>query len=396
MRLGKNNTNQQNSVGGAKSPSPRICMPTWRNFTRRPFQCSLYEAQDVLVEVDDVDLVHLDMGWGARFNQRWLRIPLYHDVSRKLLYANLGLKKLRLTKEYDVFITVLNHYWDIPYVNAIENWRDHCKTSICWIDELWASELPSYKYWLDALSQFDYVFVGLKGSVSPLSKALNRPCYWLPGGVDALRFSPFPNSPNRVIDVYSVGRRQERVHGEMLKAAELGGFFYIYDTLSNIPGMDVWDHRQHRNLFASMAKRSRCFMVAKARTGDRQAESQVEVPYRYFEGAAAGAVLVGEIPDCDAYKVLFPWPDAVVPVQPDGSDILSVLSDLRSDRERSAAISARNTREALLHHDWVYRWKEMFRVAGIAPSPRTAARDRRLEDMANCCEELQDNSVDAH
>src|SRR5208282_5736089 len=79
----------------------------------------------------------------------------------------------------------------------------------------------------------------------------------------------------------------------------------------------------------------------------------------------------------------FGWPEAVLQIEPDGSDIMAVLSDLGSDPEQMAAISKRNTREALLHHDWVYRWDEMFRVAGIEPSPRKAARERRLKDMAH-------------
>jgi hypothetical protein len=80
---------------------------------------------------------------------------------------------------------------------------------------------------------------------------------------------------------------------------------------------------------------------------------------------------------------MFPWPDAVVPVQPDGSDVLKVLAGLRADPERTSAIRRRNAAEALLRHDWVYRWKEMFRIAGIEPSPRVAAREQRLKDLAD-------------
>jgi hypothetical protein len=94
-------------------------------------------------------------------------------------------------------------------------------------------------------------------------------------------------------------------------------------------------------------------------------------------------VMIGEAPDCEAYKELFGRPEVVIQVQPDGSDIMAVLSDLDSDPERVTAISRRNTKEALLNHDWVYRWKEMFRVVGIEPSPRMAARERRLKDMAD-------------
>src|SRR3982751_6463075 len=82
----------------SRSGTPSICMPTWRNFNRNGYRCGLYEAQDVLVQNDDVDLVHLDMSWGAWFKETSLRRPLYHDPSRRLIYANPGLKKMRLTR----------------------------------------------------------------------------------------------------------------------------------------------------------------------------------------------------------------------------------------------------------------------------------------------------------
>jgi hypothetical protein len=373
--------------------STRICMPTWRNFTRRPFQCPLYEAQDVLVEMDDVDLICLDMGWGAWFKESLLRRPLYYDVSRRLIFANPGLKKVRLRRDYDVLIAVCTSYWDLPYINAIERWKDHCKVKVCWIDEIWAAEIPRVKYWHGALSQFDYIFMGFRGSVSALSQAINRPCHWLPVGIDALRFSPFPDPPARVIDVYSIGRRYEAIHREILKAAERGELFYVYDTIPNLGTSHVRDHQQHRGLFANIAKRSRYFMVAAAKMDfPRETRGQVEVGYRYCEGAAAGAVMIGEAPDCEAYRELFGWPEAVIEIQPDGSDIMAVLRAIGSDPERMAAISTRNATEALLRHDWLYRWKEMFRVAGIEPTPRMVAHERRLKDMADFAANMRHRS----
>jgi len=380
----KNDRFREAAEALTRSASPRICMPTWRNFTRRAFQCNLYEAEDVLVENDDVDLICLNMTWGAWFKESWLRIPLYHDVSRKLIFANLGLKKVQLSRDYDVFIAVCNGYWDLPYINAIERWRDHCKISVCWIDEMWAAQIPDYKYWLPALSQFDYVFIGLKDSVSALSQAANRPCYWLPFGIDALRFSPFPGPPARVIDVYNIGRRHEGIHREMRKATERGELFYVHDTIVNLANREVYNHQQHRDLFANIAKRSRYFVVAAAKMDALgETQGQVDTGARYYEGAAAGTVMIGEAPDCEAYRELFGWPEAVIQAQPDGSDVMAVLRDLGSDPERTAAISRRNTNEALLRHDWLYRWNEMFRVAGIEPSARAAARERRLKDMAD-------------
>jgi hypothetical protein len=371
----------------ARATSPRICMPTWRNFKKHAYRCGLYEAQDVLVEIDDVDLIRLDITtWGAWLGEYWLRRPLYHDRSSKLIFANPGLKRVRLSKDYDVFIVVCATFEDLPYINAIERWRDHCKTSVCWLDELWVSEIPNYKYWLPALGQFDYVFVGCKGTVSPLSHAANRTCFWLPGGVDALRFSPFSYPTPRLVDVYSIGRRYEGIHQEMLKAAQRAEIFYVHDTQVGGGLTEVSDYRQHRELFANIAKRSRYFVVTAAKMGQIDyTQGQVELGYRYYEGAAAGTVMIGDVLDCDAYRELFGWPEAVIRMLPDGSDTMAVLSELGSNPERMAAISRRNTKEALLRHDWLHRWNEMFRIAGIEPSPRKAVRDQRLKDLADFC-----------
>jgi spore maturation protein CgeB len=367
----------------ARAPSPRICMPTWRNFAKNAHRCGLYEAQDVLVEIDDVDLIGLDRTWGAWVDENWLRRPLYHDAFSKLIFMNPGLKKVRLTRDYDMFIAVCATFEDLPYINAIERWRDHCKLAVCWLDELWVTDLPNYKYWLPALKQFDYIFLGMRGTVSALSQAANLNCFWLPGGVDALRFTPFSHLAARVVDVYSIGRRYEGVHRELLGAAERGELFYMHDTQVGGGMTEVHDHRQHRELFANTAKRSRYFVVAGAKMDQAShTKSQVEVGYRYYEGAAAGTVMIGDAPDCDAYRELFGWPEAVIEIRPDGSDAMAVLSELGSSPERMAAISTRNAREALLRHDWVHRWNEMFRVVGVEPSPRGAAREQRLKDLA--------------
>jgi len=388
----KKNTGGQTGCTSGIGARLSICMPTFRNFTRRAFRCGLYEAQDVLASVADVDFIYLKQGWGGRVNQFWLRLPLYHDVSRKLVFVNPGLQRVRLRREYDLFIAVLQDFSDLPYINAIDGWRDHVKKSVCWIDEVWAATIPGYKYWLHALNQFDYVFVGCKGSVAPLSSAIGRPCHWLPGGADTLRFSPYPNPPARVIDVYSIGRRSEGTHRALLRAAQRGEIFYIYDSFA-CNDSEIYDHQQHRDLYANIAKRSRYFVVAPGKVDDRVTQGQIEVGYRFFEGAAAGTVLIGQIPPCEAFRELFPWPNAVISTEPDGSDVMTVLAHLRSEPERTGFLSQRNAAEALLRHDWAYRWKEMFQTVGIEPSPAMVARELRLRDLADVVTNLGANQA---
>lgn len=389
MAIFKDTTGAQQGMTGLHgTDKPRICMPTARNFAQRTYRCSLYEAQDVLAEIDDVEPIYLEPRWGFQTWFNWHKRLLYRDVSRKLIFRNPGLRKVCLKKEYDLFVAVCQSYSDILYISAIEGWKDQCRTSVCWIDELWAAQVPQYRYWLDALRRFDHVFIGCRGTTEPLSKALGQPCRWLPGGVDALRFSPYPDAPARVIDVYSIGRRWDGIHQTLLRAAGDRDLFYVYDTFLAAADMEPYDYRHHRDLLANMAKRSRYFVVAPAKMNVvNDTHGQVEIGFRYFEGAAAGAVMIGQAPDCNAFREAFPWPDAVVPVHPDGSDVTEILGRLDSQPEQVRAMRLRNTTGALLHHDWVYRWKEILQVAGLDLPPGMPARERRLNDLANLAHE---------
>jgi len=371
------------SAGALKDVrKPRICMPSSRNFKKKTFLCGHYEAQDVLREIDEVDLVCLEPRRGYLFRESWQRRLLYRDVSRKLIYQNPGLQKIRLTQEYDLFIALCQTHHDFLNINAIEAWQDHCKTSVCWVDEMWAAEIPRYKYWIHALKRFDHVFVGCKGTVDALSNAIGKPVHWLSGGVDTLRFSPYPNPPARVVDVYSIGRRCEGIHRNLLRMAEERSIFYIHDTFGGSLS-DVYDYKQHRDLFSNVTKRCRYFVVAPGKVDfSDETRGQAEIGHRYYEGAAAGAVMIGQAPSGNAFGEMFPWPDAVIQVQPDGSDVIEVVTRLESSPERAFAISQRNAAEALLRHDWAYRWKQIFLVAGLEPLPAMEARAQRLKELA--------------
>ena len=363
--------------------TPRICLPTFAGFARKAYQGGFREAEDVLAATDDVDLVPLELAGGFKFKESLHRRLLYHDVSRKLAFLNPGLKPVRLTRHYDLLLLVCPLCWDVRYINAVREWKKHCRVSVCWVDELWAHTVPDYKYWLQLLNEFDHVVLGLKGSVKAVSDALGRTCHYVRGGVDALRFSPYPDPPKRVIDVYSIGRRYDGVHQRLLNLARDKKIFYVHDTLQSIGDVEMQDHRQHRDLYANVAKRSRFFMVAVAKV-DLQAHTggQIEVPFRYFEGAAAGCVLLGSAPDCDSFGEMLNWPDAVIEVQPDGSDVVEVLSKLTAQPEALDRISRRNAAEALLRHDWVYRWKQILTIAGLEPTPAMKAREARLQERA--------------
>src|SRR5207245_6644625 len=374
-------------IASKRQVKPRICMPTFSAFARNVFRAGSYEAEDVLVGCDDVDLIPLEATNGFAFREKWLMRFVYHDVSRRLVSLNPGLRPVRLTRDYDVFMLVCPYWRDVWYANAIQGWRDHCRTSVCWIDELWADDVRQLQYWLPVLSRFDHVIVGLNGSGKDLGDAIGRPCHEILSGVDTIRFSPYPNPPARVVDVCSIGRRWEGIHRSLLKLAAKK-IFYFYDTLDNAAMSETRDYAEHRDLYANITKRSRFFIVAPAKRNlPEETQGQVAIGRRYFEGLAAGAVLVGQAPYCEACRRHFDWPQAVIEMQPDGSDAVAVISRLSAEPERIREISRRNAEEALRRHDWVYRWKEILSIAGLKTTPAMEAREKRLAELAELARE---------
>jgi hypothetical protein len=113
-----------------------------------------------------------------------------------------------------------------------------------------------------------------------------------------------------------------------------------------------------------------------------ETRGQVEVGFRYYEGSAAGTVMIGQAPDCQPFREMFDWPDAVIPIRPDGSDVADTLSRLRAQPDRVEQISRRNAERALLRHDWVYRWAQILEIVGLKPASGMERRQKTLKELA--------------
>src|SRR5262249_42627494 len=159
---------------------------------------------------------------------------------------------------YDIFFTICGWPSDLLMVNAIGNLRDICETSVCLVDELWLKDIVKIRHFLRILAKFDVVMLYYSQTVNPLSERIGRRCMFLPPGVDAILFCPYPNPPKRVVDVYSIGRRSEITHQSLLTMVREGGFFYLHDSIG---GSQAINSKQHRALLANVAKRSRYFIV---------------------------------------------------------------------------------------------------------------------------------------
>ena len=355
----------------------RICVFSQRHFQRQLSACSNYEFEDVLGEVDNVDIMAGHPLHGYSVTRR-----ISNQLARRMSISsvNPGIEKLQISGRYELFFAPSMLLHDLLSLNAGRGWRKHCDIAICWLGEAWAANVRQWKPYSKILSQFDYVVLGCSASVEPMQDLIKRPCFYMPPGIDAIRFCPYPDPPVRSIDVYSIGRRSEIIHRSLCKMAEQKEIFYIYDTIVH---METACPGEHRSLIADCAKRSRYFLANKAKA-DREFETggQSEVGYRFFEGAAAGTVMIGEHPKTQTFEEQFGWPDSVIHVPYDSANISSILAELDSQPERMGQARRNNVVQSLLRHDWAYRWRAVLDIAGLKPNDALMERERRLKELA--------------
>jgi hypothetical protein len=106
------------------------------------------------------------------------------------------------------------------------------------------------------------------------------------------------------------------------------------------------------------------------------------VPARLFEGAAGGAVLLGTAPQCPEFQSCFDWPDAVIEVSPEATDIAAVIDELDTQSQRMERVRHTNAIRCLLQHDWVYRWQRILSTVGMASHSKLDDRKKRLGSIA--------------
>ncbi len=368
--------------GSESTSRVRVLMPSLRRVSRQAAWCSNYEFEDVIRAVDDVHLLELEPRGNFETSRKIVHRLAWRRWHPSLLRLNPGLRPVTIERDYDLFVFVCMNVWDLRYLNAIRGWRERCAVRICFMVEFYAGLAGEYSHFLRLLDDFDHVSLSFSGSVAAAERLAGRPCHHVPLAADLARFTPYPDPPARVIDILSMGRRSEPVHDALLQHAQARALFYLHDT---IPGSLVRpaDHGAHRNMLANSAKRSRFFVTYPAKFGDEENQGQSEVGARYFEGLAAGAMLLGQAPTAPAFRRDFPWPDAVVEARPDGSDVADVLGALEEVPERVQRLGARNAVHALRRHDWAHRWRSLLELAGAPPDPRLDQRLTGLDALAD-------------
>ena len=356
----------------------RILMFSQRNiFKNALFRCPLYEFEDIVCQIDSVEVL-------APNPKNWFNLGFRIANNRLLRHSSIalnpGITSIKIKQSYDLLFVICGYPKDLLTFATVKDWKEHCKTSICLVDEMWVKQLAEYKCFLNILSKFDFVLLYYSQSVKAVSRIIGDKCFYLAPGVDAILFCPYPNPPKRIIDVYSIGRRSEETHQALLKNARENKIFYVYDSIS---GDNAINTKEHRLLLANTAKRSRFYIVNPGLIDRPDIRGdQIEIPNRYFEGAASGTIMLGEIPKNEEYKKLFSWQDAVIHL-PFGSDrVDKIIQDLDKQPDKQEEMRRKNVVQSLLRHDWVYRWESVLKIAGLEPMPKLLKRKKRLENLS--------------
>lgn len=365
----------------------RVLLVSMRNLKFHVSRSGSYEFEDIICNCDTVDLVT------PEFNPTLFKVTntLANSAAKLLrngkLVKSLVNYKFKVEKKYDLFFIFCQSIQDLLILNSIEGWREKCRYAVCWLDELWAKDVENWEVQLQLLKDFDYIFMNFSSSLPQVSHLIQRPCYSIPYGVDAIKFCPYPDDLYRCIDVLNIGRRSKVTHDALQELVEREKVFYIYDTIKDLY---MTDHRYHRNLYTNFVKRSRYMIVNKAKfdlTGKNN--SQEEIGPRFFEGAAGGTIMLGVPPKCEDFTNNFDWSDAVIQIPFDCSNIPDIIADLNTDPERQERIRRNNTAHSLLKHDWVYRWETILTTLGLEITPQIIERKANLKKLYHLCMKMR-------
>jgi len=364
-------------------PESRVLLMSQRNLDLKVYQCWMYEFEDIISELDSVDILAPTKSHPSKSTQ--LIDKSFNKASRLFglhNYPKIYIPDQEVKNDYELFFGIFLFPSQLLYLNSLKGWKERCEKKVCYLGEVWTKDLdnPQIRAYLKLLKDFDHIFIHTRGSIDKISEIIDHPCHFMPVGIDAINFCPYPVNPHRSIDVYSMGRRSEVTHQALLKFAQKQDFFYLYDTTN---GFDVIDYRQHRSLSANLIKRSRYFISYKHNMNITTITGgQEEVGSRLFEAAAGGAIMIGIPPSCDAYDQYFDWEDAVIQISYESTNIAQIIADLDTQSERLARIRTNNIVNSLLRHDWLYRWREILSTIGLNELSAMGSREFRLKDLS--------------
>jgi Glycosyl transferases group 1 len=359
----------------------RILVVSSRGFNSAAASCGCYEFEDLICNFDNADLFAPVNAHNLM--RKMYRLTKYIGRSDRLAAKITPYPKDFIVEhEYDLLLIIVHNVWDLQLINSIQGWQEKCRYKACLITEIHGTQLDNWRVFQEPFKNFDLIFACTYLCNAKLSSMIDRPVIYLPGGSDTLKFSPYPNPPERSIDVIALGRRSPEVHKSLLKQAQNSNFFYYYDTVKK-QVLDIDIPSEHRIKLISIMQRSRFSLNYFARFDEPAlTKNSQEIGFRFFEGAAAGTIMLGLAPANEMFSEYFDWEDVVIDVDPYSQDIIAIIAELDSQPEKLANIRRHNVVNSLRKHDWVYRWQKILAAFNLPPTSAMIDRQQRLQRLA--------------
>lgn len=336
-----------------------------------------YEYEDVLAELLGGRVIGPPMPTTAIPRRLWRASRGARLFVPPLRFGELG-------ERADVVLAVGQNPQDLVPSFVATELVDNADVSAVYIEELWIADLPLQPDVAAFINRFDHVFLGVLDTVAPLDAQITPSVSYTPPAVDVAGFTA-GSPPQRDIATYAMGRRNAAFHDVMLARADRTGQLYLYDTFTGNP--PIKDHVEHRRNLKGLIRRSHTFVVNVAKVDEtNRTNAQGEVGFRYFEGVAGGAVLIGQRPGIRAFDEHFPWADAVVDLADDGSDVDDVLDALAADPERVERIRRANVAGAMRRHDVAHRVRTMLDQLGL---DEPASVGERIDGLAQAAASIE-------
>jgi hypothetical protein len=343
-----------------------------------------YEFEDVLARCLGADVVCVRSYRGAA---RYDLPRLAGQLSTRAGGAGAGAVRWLTSRaggcgapapRYDLVVVSVTRVFDLSLVRVLGDARRLGGRVVAVVFEAWPEELEGRAARLEPFADYDALYVAVRPAVDALASLSGLPTRLLPVGVDVLRAAPRSLTRQRGIWVVNPGRRSPGQHQALLRLAEDGDRFYLFDT---VHGRAVIDWREHRDLYQRILRLSR-FVIANPAKFDRLegGGDGSELSSRLVEAAAGGAVIVGRPPSRRSLEAAGLGGLPIHAVALDGSDLPEVLAELeRVDltAERAALVELAATRG-----DWAHRICDLLGDQGLGWAAGLRARLRALEDLA--------------
>lgn len=332
-----------------------------------------FEMEDFVASIDEVDWYVPDHRFKSPEKRHWSE-----GLSRRFpsFRWNFAFKMPPLAKEYDLLYVQCMFIWDLQYISHIPDWRGKVKKSVIYITELFLSDIERKPEALEVLKRFDTILISYSKSVEALQKHTGVQTIFCTSGIDALKSAPGPNTFRRGVELHSLGRCNPVFFREFQKLVDHHDWAYLYNTV-HLSTLD--DYSANRKYLSDILKRTLFFEVNPAKfDGVVESKHQHEFGYRYFEGIAAGCILVGLENRNPNFKKVFPWEDVLIELPTKANEIVPFLLDLYARKDRLHQISRANTRGALLYHDFAYRWERTLKAVGLKPTGKLLQRKEVL------------------